>query len=192
VTAQEAIEESKGLTFEKIWEMFQETDRKMKETDRELKEAGKMVKELSKNIGGVNNTLGEWTEVTVAEKLWEKINVFGYEFTKGGRNIKLWEGQTKQAEIDIFLENGDYAMPVEVKTRLKEADIDKHIERIQTIRRYLDKRNDKRRLVGAVAGSIVPESVREYAQQKGLYVLVPSGDSVAVAEAPQDFKAAEW
>jgi hypothetical protein len=38
----------------------------------------------------------------------------------------------------------------------------------------------------------VTSGVREYAQEKGLYVLVQSGDSVTVAEAPEGFKAGVW
>jgi hypothetical protein len=36
-----------------------------------------------------------------------------------------------------------------------------------------------------VAGAIVPDNVCKYAQKKGLYVLVPSGNSLAVAAAPR-------
>jgi hypothetical protein len=56
----------------------------------------------------------------------------------------------------------------------------------------LDKRGDRRKLVGAMAGMVVPEEARKYAQGKGLYVLEQSGDIVEVAEAPEGFKAREW
>jgi hypothetical protein len=42
------------------------------------------------------------------------------------------------------------------------------------------------------AGAVVPVNVRRYAQKHGLYVLEQSGESVALAEAPHGFKAAEW
>jgi hypothetical protein len=51
---------------------------------------------------------------------------------------------------------------------------------------------NNRKLIGAVAGGIVPESVKRYAQKRGLYVLVQSGESVNVAETAKDFKAREW
>ncbi|MDR0636444.1 MAG: hypothetical protein LBF87_05130, partial [Treponema sp.] len=60
------------------------------------------------------------------------------------------------------------------------------------IRLHMDKRGDKRRLVGAVAGAIVPESVCRYAQKKGLYVVVQSGDSVEVAGMPKGFEVRKW
>jgi hypothetical protein len=56
----------------------------------------------------------------------------------------------------------------------------------------MDNHGDKRNLVGAVAGAIVPENVCRYAQKKGLYVLVQSGDSVVVAAAPQGFTPRKW
>jgi hypothetical protein len=37
---------------------------------------------------------------------------------------------------------------------------------------------------------VVTKEAREYAQRKGLYVLVQSGDMVA--EAPEGFKVREW
>jgi hypothetical protein len=92
----------------------------------------------------------------------------------------------------MLLENGDYAMPVEIKSTLTAEDVDDHIERIGKVREELDKRGDRRKLVGAVAGMVVAGKVREYAQRKGLYVLVQSGDSVTVAEASGAFKVREW
>ena len=96
------------------------------------------------------------------------------------------------AEADFFLENGDCVMPVEVKTDLNVEDVNEHLERIQTIRHYMDTHGDHRKLMGAVAGEIVPDNVLNYAQKKGLYVLKQTGDSVGVATAPQNFTAKVW
>jgi hypothetical protein len=46
--------------------------------------------------------------------------------------------------------------------------------------------------VGAVAGAIVPENVLNYAFKRGLYVLVQSGKSIALADRPEGFKVQEW
>ncbi|MDR3167637.1 MAG: hypothetical protein LBT93_06815 [Treponema sp.] len=184
MTAAEAAEAAKDLTFEKVWMMFQETDRRQKETD-------KQIKELSKNIGGLNNSFGKWAEEMISAKLWEKFKAMGYTFTRGGP-MKFWEDDRTIAQVDMFLENGDFAMPVEIKSELTIEDIADHLKRIEKVRQQLDKRGDRRKLVGAVAGMVVPENVREYAQKEGLYVLVQSGDSVALAEAPENFKVREW
>ncbi|MDR1637478.1 MAG: hypothetical protein LBR93_09075 [Treponema sp.] len=170
---------------------MQETDRKMRETDRRMRETDRIVKELSKNIGGLNNAFGKWAEELVSAKLWEKFNGIGYRFTHGGP-MKFWERGRTVAQVDILLENGEYAMPVEIKSELSIGDVDVHIVRIEKVREQLDKRGDKRKLIGAMAGMVVAEGVRKYAQGKGLYVLEQSGDMVEVAEAPEGFKAREW
>jgi hypothetical protein len=207
MTAEEAAAAAKGLTFEKVWMTIQELSKKAGEReaklDRQIKELSKkadrrqakldkQIRELSKNIGGLNNSFGKWAEGMVSAKLWKKFGALGYTFTHGESNKMYWEDERPVAEADLLLENGDYAMPVEIKSVLTREDVDDHLERIGKIRDLLDKRGDRRKLVGAVAGMVVSGEVREYAQKKGLYVLVQSGDSVAVAEAPEGFHAREW
>ena len=63
---------------------------------------------------------------------------------------------------------------------------------LKKIRQYMDKRDDKRKLIGAVAGGIISENVIKYAQKKELFVIEQTGDSVAIAAMPQGFKAREW
>jgi hypothetical protein len=198
----EAGEEAEGLGYEKVWAMFREIAERQTETDKQIKELSKeadrrqvetdrLVKELSKNIGGLNNAFGKWAEELVSAKLWEKFNGIGYQFTRGGP-MKFWEGGRTVAQVDILLENGEYAMPVEIKSELGIGDVDVHIERIEKVRGQVDTRGDRRTLVGAMAGMVVPEGVRKYAQGKGLYVLEQSGEMVELAEAPEGFKAREW
>ncbi|MDR0476034.1 MAG: hypothetical protein LBH43_20505 [Treponema sp.] len=185
MTAEQAAEWGKTLNFEKVWAMFAEIGRKQAKTDEQIKE-------LSANIGGVNNTLGKWSEEMFAVKLCDKVNLLGYEFTKCGRNMRFWENGKRIAEVDCFLENGDFVMPVEVKANVTTGDVDKHIKRIEKMRGYMDTRNDLRTIVGAVAGAIVSGEVCEYAQYNGLYVLVQSGESIAVADMPEGFEARKW
>ncbi|MDR2447761.1 MAG: hypothetical protein LBD58_10845 [Treponema sp.] len=182
----------RGEDFDRqLKESREDFDRRLQETDRLFKETHEEIKALSKNIGGLNNSLGELIEQMFSAQLWDKFGELGYEFSKGG-NVKFKENKRTIAEADVFLENGEYAMPVEVKTHLKVEDVDEHIERIERIRGYMDRRGDKRRLVGAVAGGIVPDDVRRYAQKRGLYALEQSGESALIAEAPDGFVARIW
>jgi hypothetical protein len=169
-----------------------EMERKFAETRQSLDRLDHYTKRISRNIGGVNRTFGKWAEHMVAPRLCEKFNTLGYEFTKAGPNVKFFENGQRLAEVDVFLENGEYAIPVEVKSDLTQEDIDEHLKRIAKLRYYMDKRNDNRKLVGAVAGVIVPESVCKYAQKNGLYVLMQSGKSVDLAEAPEGFSPRKW
>jgi hypothetical protein len=172
--------------------MIAETDRIIKENAAQQEKTDLLMKELTKNVGGVNKSFGRLMEEMYSARLWDKFAALGYDFTCGCRNKKFRENEQSLAEADIFLENGLYAMPVEVKADLTTEDVDEHLERIATIREYMDSHGDKRLLVGAIAGGIAPENVVRYAQKKGLYVVVWSGDAVTVAEAPKSFKVREW
>ena len=228
MTAEQAAEAAKGLTFEKVWaalmelreyqeetqkqirESQQETQKQMQETQKQMQESKKQMQEskkqmqesqkktdkiiadLSKNIGGLGNSLGRFTEAMFSAELWKKFNELGFTFTKQAPHMKFYEYGQVLAEVDFFLENGAYAMSVEIKTELSIDDVDEHLVRIEKIRQYMDAHDDKRKLVGAVAGGTVSESVRNYAHKKGLFVIVQTGDSVAIASMPKEFKAREW
>ena len=83
-------------------------------------------------------------------------------------------------------------MAVEVKTKLRDSDIDEHIECMEKIREYMQAHGDKRKLIGAVAGGIVSKSALRYAQKKGFYVITQSGSAVEIAKAPENFQPKIW
>jgi hypothetical protein len=189
MTAEEAAEWGKTLSFEKVWAALMETDRIVKENAEKMRRSGEETDErIRRSSEETDRKLAE-----AAAQLWKKFDQFDFVFTKDSVNVKFRDKNGRViAEVDIFLENGAYVMLVEVKLELTAADVDKHLERIEKVRRCMDERGDKRTIVAAVAGSIVDENVCEYAQDKGLYVLVPSGDSVAVANVPEGFTRKEW
>jgi len=176
----------------KTTKTVEETSKTVEETSKEVAKTTKIVADLSKNVGGLGNLQGRLTEAMFEADLWKKFNEIEFLFNKQSSNIKFAENGRVLAQADFFLENGEYAMPVEIKTELSIDDIDEHIERIATIRAYMDARNDNRKLMGAIAGGIVAENAMNYAHKKGLYVLKQTGDSVAIAAAPHNFKRREW
>ena len=178
ITTKQADAAAKENTFENVWAALGRLE--------------KTVADLSKNIGGLGNLQGRLTEALFEEELWKKFNEIDFDFDSQISHKRFVDNKQLIAEADFFLENGQYAMPVEIKTELSIGDIDGHIERISKIREYMDARNDNRKLVGAIAGEIVAENVLRYAHKKGLYVLKQTGDSVAIASAPHNFKRQEW
>ena len=184
ITAEQAAEAAKGLTFEKVWaalmesrqrvEEFQiesqkridkfhiesekrieesriesqkqmresrvESQKQMREiyeqTQKEINDSrqrtDKTLAELSKNIGGLGNSLGRLTEVLFSADLWVKFNELGYPFNKQGPHVKFYKDRKVLAEADYLLENGEYAMPVEVKTELTTENVnDLHMTTIE-------------------------------------------------------------
>ncbi|GHU49028.1 hypothetical protein FACS1894200_07090 [Spirochaetia bacterium] len=146
MTAEQAAEWGKTLNFEQVWAALMESKEAQLRTDKQIDKMSKEVRELTKNIGGINNSLGKFMEQMFSPHVWSKFESLGYDFTKGG-NYKFKESGQVLAEVDIFLENGDCTMPVEVKLDLTNDDVDEHLERIDKIRVYIDKHGDKRKLV---------------------------------------------
>jgi hypothetical protein len=185
----QALKEMSQESDRKFREMSQETDRVLKkssqETDRALKEASRIV-------GNLGNKLGIVVEHLVLANIKEKFNALGYEFTKMGPNV-LIDDKKQQfiTQIDAMLENGEFAIAIEVKTQLNVGHVDEHLERMEKLRRYADNRQDKRKFLGAVAGAIVADNVKTYALKQGLYVIRQSGDTVTI-ENPAGFKPREW
>ena len=200
VTAEQAAKAAEGLTFEKVWALMQETDARIEKRQKEMdariekmqKETKEHIDELSKNIGGLGNSIGRLTEALFSAELVKKFNDIGYTFTKDGHNTSFREDGKVIAEADFFLENGDYVMPVEVKTDLTTHYVDKHLERIEKIRGYMDIRGDSRKIIGAVAGGFVLDGVLAHAHDNGLFVIVQSGESVTIANPPAGFALREW
>jgi hypothetical protein len=89
-----------------------------------------------------------------------------------------------------MLENGEKAMAVEVKTQLTLERINKHIERLEKIRKYADLHGDKRTFLGAVAGVVVADEARDYALNQGFYLIEPSGENFNIT--PPNGKPKEW
>jgi hypothetical protein len=165
--------------------MGKETDRRLeelgKETDRRLEKLGK---ETDRRIGALGNSLGDVTENLMSPNLHKKFEPLGFAFTRYTRNIKFKDHKRNQlAEVDVLLENGEYAMAVEVKTRLKTEDVKDHLKRMEILRRAADERNDKRKYLGAVAATAFNKGAEAYALKAGFYVIVPSGKTVDI-EAP--------
>ncbi|GHV88877.1 hypothetical protein AGMMS50267_12370 [Spirochaetia bacterium] len=193
--AQTAATKETGLTFEKVWEMFQEigrkqeeTDRQMKETDRivketarQMEETGRRMKETDKRVGELTNRYGEISEHMIVPNLISSFNTLGYTFTKSGPNTKIEDFEHKLfTEADAFLENGDCVMVVEIKTKLRTKDIDEHIRRMEKFRVHADLHGDKRKYYGAIAGLLVSESEKAYALKKGFYLLQPVGEKFTI------------
>jgi hypothetical protein len=170
--------------FDRLQKLHEETERTLREanqeTERTLREANEETERtLNKAIGALGNTLGSLVEHIMTPDLPQKFKKLGYSFD---RIIKIKYAEGVYAEIDALLENGTQAMVVEVKTTLRQADIDDHLVRMEKVRKYADEHGDKRQFMGAIAATITDKSTREYALKKGLFVIEPSGEDVKVTK----------
>jgi hypothetical protein len=183
-------------TYEQILELFRISDERFKEQmkesrerfDRDLK---KSEEKVNRQMGKLGNRIGELIESMVEGGIVRLFRAQGFEFTRCSRNMEFVNKiHNVSGEVDLFLENGEYALLVEVKTHLSESDVRKHIKRLRKFRIDAHSKGDKRRLIAAVGGGVVREEVRNFALKQGMYVIQQSGDNVEVI--PPEGKPKEW
>jgi hypothetical protein len=176
------------------WRQKQEkSDAEWLEIKALQRENARYIKEVGKKISELGDRIGELVEVMVEGGIVRKFRELGYTFSGCARRYEFENKQLNIAgEIDLFLENGNDALAVEVKTNLTISDVKTHIKRMEKFRRYADARNDKRQFVAAVGGGIVRKEVREYALKQGIYVITQSGETVEIVPLPKGFKAKIW
>jgi hypothetical protein len=196
---------------EEIARRQEETDRQMKETAKETERAIKeiaerhaetekahaeterVVKEVGKQLGELKNSFGQVVEHMVVPNLVDKFCELDFEFGKAGRNIKFKDRKHNIfAEVDAFLEDGDKAMAVETKVRPSVDDVVRHVERMEKLRRYADLRGDSQKYLGAIAGVVIHETVRECILANGFYVVKPSGDTFNITAPEGKYQPREW
>jgi hypothetical protein len=142
----------------------------------------------------LGNRFGELAEHLVSPNIVQKFNALGFHFDdiSGLRQVIEDEGSGQRiAEFDIILENRESVIGVEVKTKPSYDDVSDHVQRLKTLRLSRDKKGDKRKIHGALAGAIMPDSVRTAALKAGLYVIIQTGDTVKI-DVPEGFIPKTW
>jgi hypothetical protein len=180
------LREQSQETERLLREQSQAAEHRFQETERLLKEQSQRVDE---QLGQLGNRLGEFVEWQVrpaAVKLFQARGVNVHELYPGA-SAQRPEGSI---EIDLLVVNETEAVVIEVKSKLSQADVDEHLERLAKFKQLMPRYRDVRAL-GAVAGMVVPEEVARYAYRKGLFVLAQSGDSVVILNDDQ-FRPRAW
>jgi hypothetical protein len=96
-TAQKfAIDPNDPPSFEKVWKMFQETDRKFQESDKKLQETweqiavtGRQMKKTDKKVGELTNRFGDMVEHMVVPNLLAKFKALDFTFEVATRDYKI-------------------------------------------------------------------------------------------------------
>ena len=181
------------LTFEKVWEALMENRAQQEKAERRLAKTEKLVERNSRQMGLLHNRFGELAEHMVAPGIVKKFNALGFGFAEKALPRKITDPITGRimTEVDVFLENSDIVIAVEVKTKLRPRDMEHHIKRMEILRRAADFRYDNRKYRGAIAAAIVPDDAREHAVKAGFYVLEQSGDTMKL-DIPEGFVPREW
>ena len=168
---------------------IQETDKQIQEMVREAKATSKEVKAVTTSVGRLGNRLGEFVEEAVrpaAVRLFQQcgIDVHGVQ-----QNISV-KRDGEALEIDLLVVNDLDTVAIECKSNLSIDDVNEHLERLAKIKRMIP-RYKAHRILGAVAGMVIPDNVAAYAIKKGLYVIAQNGGHLDLAN-PAVFVPKTW
>ncbi len=187
-------------SWDDVKALFQETDRKFQETDRKFQETERLMREraaeldrkfqetrelldrLTRRFGDLGNRLGEFVEAMVEPALVALFRQQGLDVREVHRRVTA-ERNGERIEIDLFVVDGDAAVAVECKSRLTREDVERHLGRMDGLKRLIPKYADVR-IHGAVAGMVVDDEAVEAAEAAGLWVLAQSGETVALRNGP--------
>ena len=170
----------------KQWEKAeQEAARRQEKVDRQIRATNKI-------LGKLGIRFGEVIEHLVAPRLKKRFGEIGLHFKKISplRQRFIENGKTV-AEADIQLENDECIMVVEVKAKVTSYDIEDHVTRLEKLRGWHDRNNDRRKLLGAIAGAVFGAAERNAARRAGFFVVVQSGDTMEM-DIPEGFVPKEW
>ncbi|MDR2630515.1 MAG: hypothetical protein LBC60_06305 [Spirochaetaceae bacterium] len=195
-----AIDPPEPLSFEKVWKLFQETREQIAATDRQIKETGLQIEETDrqmkatdKKLGELTNRFGNVVEHMVVPNLLTKFKALGFTFEAASRDYKIVdEKHGIFVEVDAFLQNGDKVMIVEIKAKPTTKDVNDQVKRLEKMRKYADLRQDKRKYLGAMAGVVMSDSVKNHALGNGFFVVIPSGDTFNIIKPEGKYRVKEW
>jgi hypothetical protein len=195
---------STPVTIEDIYKLFQksqeEADRRFAEADRRAAESKaeadrrfakleKTVAETSQAVNALTTRWGRFVEELVEPAVIQL-------FQERGIEIKYLypRARTRQPglamEIDILGVNESVAVLVECKSRLSQDDVDDFVAKLGRFKQSFPQYQNYT-TYGAVAGIEINDGVDSYAYRQGLFVIRPSGDTVAIVN-DANFRPTTW
>ena len=177
------------LTVQEIWKLFRETQREFQETRSMIHELTDDLKKTRGEVSSLTDGWGRFVESMVEPAVVRLFVERG--ITLDGTSPRAKRSRNGHTmEIDVLGVDLEYVVPVEVKTTLRTGNVDKYVKKLEKFKTFFPEYRDHK-VIGAVAGMMVPASVARYAEGKGLYVLAQSGETVRLLN-DEDFEAHVW
>ena len=195
---------TKPVTIEDIYKLFQksqeENDRLFAESKAEanrrealaaisLAKLERTVERTSKAVDALTTRWGRFVEELVEPAVLRLFQEKGIDVKEVYPRART-KRQGAAMEIDILAIDDTELVLVECKSRLSKDDVDEFLEKLSRFKISFPHYKDYQ-AYGAVAGIEINEGIDRYAYQKGLFVIKPSGEVVAIAN-DQDFKPVTW
>ncbi len=181
--AEEPISEYiKPLSYDAIWQLFQETDKQFKETDKQFKETDKKFQETDKRMKELQNLFtSQWGKLIESLVEGDLIRLLKERNIDVQRTIQRIDGcyHGENFEFDIIAVNGEDVVIVEVKTTLRPDDIKEFTSKLVQAKVWMQEYKD-RRIYGAVAFLKADCASDKMAARQGLFVIKATGSSASI------------
>ncbi|MDB9403088.1 DUF3782 domain-containing protein [Microcystis aeruginosa CS-1036] len=166
-----------------------ESDRRAAEADRSMAELKRTVERTSKAVDSLTTRWGRFVEELVEPAVLRLFQEKGIDIKEVYPRARV-KRQGIAMEIDILGVDDTDLVVVECKSRLSQDDVDEFIEKLTRFKIAFPHYKNYR-AYGAVAGIEINEGIDRYAYKKGLFVIKPSGDTVAIIN-DADFQPNTW
>jgi hypothetical protein len=166
-----------------------ESERRAAEAERSMAELKRTVERTSKAVDSLTTRWGRFVEELVEPAVLRLFQEKGIDIKEVYPRARV-KRQGIAMEIDILAVDDTDLVVVECKSRLSQDDVDEFIEKLTRFKIAFPHYQNYR-AYGAVAGIEINEGVDRYAYKKGLFVIKPSGDTVAIIN-DADFQPNTW
>lgn len=167
-------------------EQSQETDRKIQKT---MEENRRINRQLNQQIGNLGGKWGLFVENLVAPACETIFLDWGIPVHRVSQRVRQRRNGDAM-EIDVLVLNQNHVLAVEVKSTLSVDDVKDFAEKLSRFREFFPE-YEQRQLYGAVAGIGLDLGADRYAYRQGLFVLVQSGETMAILNDRQ-FQPRNW
>jgi predicted AAA+ superfamily ATPase len=152
---------NKPVSFNDVWYMFQETDKKFQKLE-----------------GFFSSQWGRFVESLVEGDLVRLLNKRHIIVSQTFTNAKFFF-KGKEYEFDIIAANGNEVVVVEVKTNLKIEDVRYFMEKLSMFRSVFHQ-YDNYKVYAAIAYLKCHEEADKYSYRQGLFVIKATGRSAII------------
>jgi hypothetical protein len=166
-----------------------ESERRAAEAERSMAELKRTVERTSKAVDSLTTRWGRFVEELVEPAVLRLFQEKGIDIKEVYPRARV-KRQGIAMEIDILAVDDTDLVVVECKSRLSQDDVDEFIEKLTRFKIAFPHYQNYR-AYGAVAGIEINEGIDRYAYKKGLFVIKPSGDTVAIIN-DADFQPNTW
>jgi len=166
-----------------------EADQTMEELKRGIAKLEKTVERTSKAVDSLTTRWGRFVEELVEPAVIKLFQAKGIDVKEVHPRLESKRDEFSM-EIDIMAVDETELVLVECKSRLSKDDVDEFLEKLPKFKLAFPHYKNYQ-VYGAVAGIEIDRGVDRYGYKKGLFVIKPSGDTVAIIN-KDNFKPEIW